>query len=300
MTVSGIAVSSARPTSTIWPGRSAPRAGRRPRLDAVDELLAVLDRVDHRRRELGLVGDVGDGRGQPVRAAVAAHRERGAGGEAGDRRSRRRRPRACRRRRAGSTPPASVGPAISPARRKTSATCAVDRRGERRACRAASAASRTAASAPCEPALGGGDDLGARRQALDGELRLELGDLGPRGVALGDGGVEVRLRHHVAPGQRGLPLGLALGLAQPHLGGLERRLGDARSPPAGCPRAGWRARPRPRLARRLGLGERDLGVGALLAGDDLRRPSTRSPWRTATSTSSAVLTGARWTYSPST
>ena len=83
------------------PGRRLRLSAGRPRLDAVDELLAVLDRVDHRRGELGLVGDVGDRRGQPVRAAVAAHVEPVAGREAGERRSRRRRRRACRRRRAG-------------------------------------------------------------------------------------------------------------------------------------------------------------------------------------------------------
>ena len=53
------------------------------------------------------------------------------------------------------------------------------------------------------------------------------------------------------------------------------------------------------VARGLGLGQRDLGVGALLAGDDLAGGDPVALAR-PTSVSVAAVTGARWTYSPST
>ena len=119
-----------------------------------------------------------------------------------------------------------------------------------------------------EPALGGGDELLARREPLDCELGVELLDLGLGGVALGDGGVEVGLADDVAPRQRGLALGLALGLAEADLPGLQRRLGDGdllrAAALAQVGELGLGLGP-----CRLGLGERDLGVGALLAGDGL-------------------------------
>src|SRR5690606_33743998 len=51
------------------------RLALRPRLDEMDQLLARLQRVDHRRREFGLGRDVADPCGEIVGAAVAAHLE---------------------------------------------------------------------------------------------------------------------------------------------------------------------------------------------------------------------------------
>ena len=247
-------------------GAQRPRVRPRSRLDAVDELLAVLDRVDHRRGELGLVGDVGDRRGQPVRAAVAAHRELGAGREAGD----------------GGLADEDhelvgavgedgdhgVGRSGDLAdAAEDVGDLAVDRRRERALVEVPAGVVDRGLGAG-EPALGGGDELLARGQAFDGELGEELLDLGLGGVALGDGGVEVGLADDVAPRQRGLPLGLPLGLAEADLRGLERRLGDGdllgAAALAQVGELGLGLGP-----RRLGLGEGDLGVGSLLAGDRL-------------------------------
>ena len=49
-----------------------------PRLDHVDERLAVLQRIDHRRGELGRVRDISDGGGEVLGTAVAMHVERAA------------------------------------------------------------------------------------------------------------------------------------------------------------------------------------------------------------------------------
>ena len=58
-------------TSTGWPGLSL-QAARGTRLELEDELLAIGDGEDHRRREFLLLRDEGDGGRQVLGAAVAA------------------------------------------------------------------------------------------------------------------------------------------------------------------------------------------------------------------------------------
>ena len=160
----------------------------------------------------------------------------------------------------------AVGPAISPTRRKMSVHLA-RRRGGDVALGEAPGRVAHGGLGPLEAALGGGDHLGAGRELLHRELGLELRHLGRGGIAGGDDGVEVRLRHDALAVQRGVALGLALGIGKPDTGGLERGLGDPDLLGA-APLLQVRELGVGLVAGGLRLGEGDLGVGALLAGDD--------------------------------